>query len=70
MFSVEDESILVDFEKAERSSLSNRKVIGDRVIYASRDLGIPKTPIRRIQTKKVGCIVLRLRRLSMSSALS
>lgn len=42
MLSVEDESILVDFEKAEESSPSPCKVVGDRVIYSSRDLGIPK----------------------------
>ncbi|PWY83804.1 protein kinase [Aspergillus sclerotioniger CBS 115572] len=39
---VEDESILVDFEEAEKSNPSPRKVIGDRVIYSSRRLGIPK----------------------------
>lgn len=42
MLSVEDESILVDFEEAERSNPSHRKILGDRVIYTSRDLGIPK----------------------------
>ncbi|RAK98805.1 putative serine/threonine protein kinase [Aspergillus ibericus CBS 121593] len=42
MLSVEDESILVDFEEAEKSDPSPRKVIGDRVIYSSRKLGIPK----------------------------
>lgn len=42
MLSVEDESILVNFEEAEISNPSNRKIIGDRVIYSSRDLGIPK----------------------------
>ncbi|KAE8152754.1 protein kinase [Aspergillus avenaceus] len=42
MLSVEDESILVDFEEAEISNPSPRKVVGDRVIYPSRDLGIPK----------------------------
>jgi len=48
MLSVEDESILVDFEEAERSSPSHRKIVGDRVIYASRDLGIPKVHGRPI----------------------
>lgn len=42
MLSVEDESILVNFEQAEISNPSNRKIIGDRVIYSSRDLEIPK----------------------------
>lgn len=48
MLSVEDESILVDFEKAEKSSPTPRKVGGDRVIYSSRDLGIPKVHGRPI----------------------
>ncbi|KAL4890117.1 protein kinase [Aspergillus ambiguus] len=48
MLSVEDESILVDFEKAEMSNPSPRKIIGDRVIYSSRDLGIPKVHGRPI----------------------
>ncbi|KAJ5900246.1 protein kinase [Penicillium subrubescens] len=48
MLSVEDESILVDFEEAERSSPSPRKIVGDRVIYSSRDLGIPKVHGRPI----------------------
>ena len=42
MLSVEDESILIDFEEGEKSNPSPRKVIGDRVIYTSRKLGIPK----------------------------
>ncbi|KAJ5718676.1 protein kinase [Penicillium malachiteum] len=42
MLGVEDESILVDFEEAEISKPSPRKVVDGRVIYASRDLGIPK----------------------------
>ncbi|KAJ5587279.1 serine/threonine protein kinase [Penicillium hispanicum] len=42
MLRVEDESILVDFEEAEKSTPSPRKMIGDRVIYSSRKLGIPK----------------------------
>ncbi|KAB8262384.1 kinase-like domain-containing protein [Aspergillus pseudonomiae] len=42
MLNIEDESILVDFEKAEISNPSPRKVVGDRVIYHSRNLGIPK----------------------------
>lgn len=48
MLSVEDESILVDFEDAERSSPSPRKVVGDRVTYLSRDLGIAKVHGRPI----------------------
>lgn len=50
MLSVEDESILVDFEEAERSSPSPRKIVGDRVIYSSRDLGIPKVHGRPVLT--------------------
>ncbi|KAJ5712315.1 protein kinase [Penicillium malachiteum] len=42
MLGVEDESILVDFEEAELSNPSPRKVVDGRVLYASRDLGIPK----------------------------
>jgi serine/threonine protein kinase len=42
MLGVEDESILVDFEEEERSSPCPRKIVGDRVIYTSRLLGIPK----------------------------
>ncbi|RDW61134.1 putative Serine protein kinase [Aspergillus mulundensis] len=48
LLSVEDESILVDFEEAERSSASPCKITKDRVIYASRDLGIPKVHGRPI----------------------
>lgn len=42
MLSVEDESILVDFEEAEKTSPSPCKIVEDRVIYSSRDLEIPK----------------------------
>lgn len=35
---IEDSSILADFEKAEKSTPSPRKITGDRVIYASRKL--------------------------------
>ncbi|KAE8322327.1 kinase-like domain-containing protein [Aspergillus sergii] len=48
LLSVEDESILVDLEEAERSSPGPRKVVGDRVIYSSRDLGMPKVHGRPI----------------------
>ncbi|OGM49815.1 protein kinase [Aspergillus bombycis] len=48
MLSVEDESILVAFEEAEKSSSSPRKVVGDRVIYSSRDLQIPRVHGRPI----------------------
>jgi hypothetical protein len=48
MLGVEDESILVDFEQAEKSNPSPRKVVGDRVIYSSRKLGIPKVHGRPI----------------------
>lgn len=42
MLSIEDKSILVDFEEAEISNPSPRKVVGDRAIYQSRKLGLPK----------------------------
>lgn len=42
MLNVEDESILVDFEEAEISNPIPHKVVGDRAIYCSRKLGIPK----------------------------
>jgi len=35
---IEDESILVDFEEAERTEPCPRKIDGDRVIYLSREL--------------------------------
>lgn len=38
MMAIEDPSILADFEEKEKSSPSPRKIIGDRVIYASRKL--------------------------------
>ncbi|KAF3385025.1 hypothetical protein F1880_001841 [Penicillium rolfsii] len=41
MLSVEDESILVDFEEAEKTSPSPCKIVEDRVIYSSRHLRIP-----------------------------
>ncbi|KAJ5948102.1 protein kinase [Penicillium verhagenii] len=48
MLSVEDESILVAFDEAERSSPSPRKIVDDRVIYLSRGLEIPKVHGRPI----------------------
>lgn len=48
MLSVEDESILVAFEEEEKSSPSPRKIFGDRVVYLSRDLKIPKVHGRPI----------------------
>src|SRR5690349_2250350 len=42
MLNFEDESILVDFENAEISNPSPRKLVGNRTIYCSRKLGIPK----------------------------
>lgn len=48
MLSVEDESILVDFEEAEKTSPSPCKIVEDRVIYSSRDLEIPKVHGRPI----------------------
>ncbi|PYI02369.1 kinase-like protein [Aspergillus sclerotiicarbonarius CBS 121057] len=38
MMAIEDTSILTDFEKEEKSNPSPRKIVGDRVIYASRKL--------------------------------
>ena len=37
MLSGEDESILVDFEEVEKTSLSPCRIVEDRVIYFSRD---------------------------------
>jgi serine/threonine protein kinase len=42
LLAVEDKLILADFEEAERSEPSPRKIDGDRIIYASRELRIPK----------------------------
>lgn len=42
MLSIEDESILADFEEAEISNPSPHKLVEDRAIYHSRKLGIPK----------------------------
>lgn len=42
MLSVEDQSILLDFEEEERCNPSPCKVVENRVIYSSRKLGIPK----------------------------
>lgn len=36
MMAIEDTSILTDFEEEEKSNPSPRKIVGDRVIYASR----------------------------------
>jgi serine/threonine protein kinase len=38
MLGIEDNSILVDFEAAEKSNPSPRKIVGDRVIHSSRKL--------------------------------
>lgn len=38
MMAIEDTSILTDFEEEEKSNPSPRKIVGDRVIYASRQL--------------------------------
>lgn len=43
MLTIEDDSILHDFEKAEAEDPSPRKIIDDsRTIYSSRKLGLPK----------------------------
>lgn len=38
MLSIEDILVLADFEEAEKSYPSPRKIVGDRVIYSSRKL--------------------------------
>ncbi|KAJ5933241.1 hypothetical protein N7516_007730 [Penicillium verrucosum] len=43
MLGIDDISILADFEQAEKSSPSPRKIVGDRVIYSSRKL--PETKL-------------------------
>lgn len=45
---IEEDSILEDFEAAELSNPSPRKVDGDRVIYESRGLKRPKKPGRPV----------------------
>ncbi|KAL3482821.1 kinase-like domain-containing protein [Aspergillus germanicus] len=42
MLGIEDESILTDSEEAEKANPNPRRVSGDRTIYSSRTLGIPK----------------------------
>ena len=42
LLGVDDESILADFEQAEIDEPSSCKIDGDRVIYSSRELRIPK----------------------------
>ena len=37
MMAIEDPSVLADFEEAEKSNPSPRKIVDDRVIYASRN---------------------------------
>lgn len=39
---IEDESILADFEKAERTNPSPRKIDGDRIIHTSRELSVTR----------------------------
>lgn len=48
MLSIEDKSILVEFEEVERSSPSPHKTIRNQVIYSSRDLEILKVYSRPI----------------------
>lgn len=38
MLGIEDESLLAEFEEGEKSNPSPRKVVGNRVLYASREL--------------------------------
>lgn len=39
---IEDESILADFEEAERTDPSPRKIDGGRITHTSRELRIPR----------------------------
>ncbi|KAJ6036014.1 serine/threonine protein kinase [Penicillium herquei] len=48
MLSVEDKSILLDFDEAESCNPSPCKIVANRVIYSSRKLGIPKVHGRPI----------------------
>jgi serine/threonine-protein kinase SRPK3 len=48
LLGVEDETILSNFEKSELENPSPRKVDGDRIIYKSRELQIPKVHGRPI----------------------
>ncbi|KAI0117968.1 serine threonine protein kinase, CMGC group [Nemania sp. FL0031] len=41
MFSIEDASVFSNFEKQELSDPSPRKILGDRIIYTSRELRMP-----------------------------
>jgi serine/threonine-protein kinase SRPK3 len=50
LLGVEDQSILGDFEKAERESPIPRKIDGDRVIYETRTLDNAKKPGRPVLT--------------------
>lgn len=43
LLGIEDESILTKFENDELANPSPRKIDGDRVIYRSRNLDLPKT---------------------------
>jgi hypothetical protein len=43
MFTIDDETLLTEFERSEREQPSPRKTIDrDRTIYGSRKLGLPK----------------------------
>ena len=42
MFSVADDSVFTDFENQELAEPSPRKEVDGRIIYRSRDLGMPK----------------------------
>ncbi|KAJ5084381.1 hypothetical protein NUU61_008960 [Penicillium alfredii] len=44
MLGVEDPSILIEFEEAEKSNPSPRKIMEDRVIYSSRQSQLCKSP--------------------------
>lgn len=42
MFGIDDDSVFTDFEEQELSDPSPRKLVGDRAIYLSRELRMPK----------------------------
>ena len=44
LLAIEDDCTLVNYEKAEINEPSPRKIDGDRIIYLSRELDLPRTP--------------------------
>lgn len=45
MLSIEDETILKDFEKEEQEHPSWRKVVDNHIIYTSRELSLPQNDL-------------------------